>query len=182
MYRFHYDVIKERYGDHARLLFTDTDSLCYHIRCDDFYKDMMQDRHLYDLSNYPADSPCYDPVNKKVLGKFKDECEGTPVLEFVGLRPKMYSLKISATKQKGTAKGVPKNYRKKHITHADYHRCLFSKECVDRQQMARFSTIRSKKHKLATLEINKVGLCCFDNKRYLWDDGVTSYSYGHHRI
>ena len=43
-------------------------------------------------------------------------------------------------------------------------------------------TIRSRQHKLGSYEINKVGLCCFDNKRYLMDDGITSYSYGHHRI
>eukprot|EP01047_Picozoa_sp_COSAG01_P022785 COSAG01_NODE_1365_length_10560_cov_38.008986_7_plen_250_part_00 len=62
MYRFHYDVIKRKYGDRAWLLFTDTDSLCYHIRCDDFYQDMLLDRDLYDLSNYPKGSPFHDPV------------------------------------------------------------------------------------------------------------------------
>jgi hypothetical protein len=33
-----------------------------------------------------------------------------------------------------------------------------------------------------SLEIQKVGLCCYDNKRYLLDDGITSYSYGHYKI
>eukprot|EP01047_Picozoa_sp_COSAG01_P026495 COSAG01_NODE_1709_length_9424_cov_50.603968_8_plen_102_part_00 len=28
----------------------------------------------------------------------------------------------------------------------------------------------------------KVGLCAYDNKRYLHQDGVSSYSYGHYKI
>ena len=108
MYKFHYDVIKAQYGSNARLLFTDTDSLCYHIRCHDFYKDMWASKHLYDLSNYPEDSQYYDPSNKSVIGLFKDECEGKPCMEFVGLRPKMYSLKVSATIEKKTGKGIQK--------------------------------------------------------------------------
>ena len=33
-----------------------------------------------------------------------------------------------------------------------------------------------------SLEIQKVGLCAYDNKRYLLDDGIESYAYGHHKI
>ena len=40
MYDFHYKFIKEKYGDKARLLFTDTDSLTYEIETDDVYKDL----------------------------------------------------------------------------------------------------------------------------------------------
>ena len=39
MYEFHYDYIKEKYPE-AKLLFTDTDSLCYDIPTEDIYKDM----------------------------------------------------------------------------------------------------------------------------------------------
>jgi hypothetical protein len=39
MFRFDYDVIREKYGDKAKLLFTDTDSLCYHIEISDVYAD-----------------------------------------------------------------------------------------------------------------------------------------------
>jgi len=44
MYEFHYDVIKAKYGDKARLLFTDTDSLMYEIETDDVYKDFFEMR------------------------------------------------------------------------------------------------------------------------------------------
>jgi hypothetical protein len=91
MFEFHYDIILPRYKENAQLLFTDTDSLCYLIKTDDFYKDMLASKDLYDMSNFPRDSPFYDASNKKVLGKFKDECDGAAPSEFVGLRPKMYS-------------------------------------------------------------------------------------------
>lgn len=39
MYDFHYNYIKQKYSDRAKLLFTDTDSLCYEIQTEDAYKD-----------------------------------------------------------------------------------------------------------------------------------------------
>eukprot|EP01043_Picozoa_sp_COSAG02_P110894 COSAG02_NODE_47032_length_344_cov_0.726531_1_plen_114_part_11 len=55
MYRFHYDYIKNKYGDRAQLLMTDTDSLMYHIKTEDFYEDMKKDSHKYDMSNFDCD-------------------------------------------------------------------------------------------------------------------------------
>ena len=93
----------------------------------------------------------------------------------------MYSLQCGKEEKK-TAKGVQRAYVKNHIQHADYRRCLLSVERSDKQQIAKFNTIRSKSHKVQSLEISKVGLCAYDNKRYLLDDGVSSYAYGHHKI
>ena len=39
--------------------------------------------------------------------------------------------------------------------------------------------VRSKKHKLGIYEIDKISLSCFDNKRYVLDDGIRTLAYFH---
>ena len=97
MYEFHYNYIKKKYGDKAKLLFTDTDSLMYEIKTEDFYKDISGDvKDRFDTSDYPPNHPSGIPTgcNKKVLGVFKDEVAGRYIEEFVGLRAKLYSYKM----------------------------------------------------------------------------------------
>ena len=79
MYDFHYNYIKPKYRDSAKLLFTDTDSLAYEIETEDFYRDISPDvKAKFDTSNYPKDHPSgiLTGVNKKVIGMFKDEAAG----------------------------------------------------------------------------------------------------------
>ena len=56
MYDFHYNYIKPKYGEKAKLLFTDTDTLAYEIKTKDFYKDISDDvvAKFY-TSNFPKD-------------------------------------------------------------------------------------------------------------------------------
>ena len=42
--------------------------------------------------------------------------------------------------------------------------------------------IQSKKHKLGTYKIDKISLSCFDNKRYVLDDGIYTLSYFQKKI
>ena len=65
MYDFHYNYIIRIYGDRAKLLFTDTDSLCYVIETDDVYEDLYKDRELFDNSDYSKYSKFYFDENKK---------------------------------------------------------------------------------------------------------------------
>ena len=94
-----------------------------------------------------------------------------PITEFVGLRSKMYSYIKDNDKGGKTAKGIKKNIIKKNITHENYKNVLFNNE----QMHHTMKTIQSNK-------LNKVSLSCFDDKRYIHDNGVTSYAYGHYKI
>ena len=91
MYDFHYNYIKNKYGNKGKLLFTDPDSLTYEIKTSDVYQAFWNDRNKFDNSDYSENSPFYDKINKKVIGKVKDEASGIPITEFIGLRSKMYS-------------------------------------------------------------------------------------------
>ena len=102
MYQFHYDYIERKYpGDRSKLLFTDTDNLCYLLETPDVYSDFHQDESVFDFSNYDKDHFCYSTENQKVIGKFKDELCGATMEEFVGLKAKMYSIKYSKEQRYG---------------------------------------------------------------------------------
>ena len=69
---------------------------------------MSETKEKYDFSDYPKDHPLYDETNKKVIGKMKDECAGTPIAEYIGLRPKLYSVLRADEQLIKKAKGVKK--------------------------------------------------------------------------
>ena len=178
MYDFHYNYIKCKYGDKAKLLFTDTDSLTYEIETPDAYADFFDNKDIFDNSDYNKKSPFYFDHNKKVIGKFKDEASGIPVTEFVGLRSKMYSYTLDNKQSKRTAKGIKKNIIQNNLSHDNYKKVLLSEEQIHHSM----KTIRSMKHQLASYELNKISLSCFDDKRYIHENGITSFAYGHYKI
>ena len=100
----------------------------------------------------------------------KDEFGGIIITEFVRLKSKMYSIKKIDGKEHNTAKGVS------IATDFDkFKDVLFNKKNV-RHKMKR---IQSKKHKLGIYQIDKISLSCFDNKRYVLDDGIYTLTYFH---
>ena len=129
MFDFHYQYIKSKYGDKAKLLFSDTDSLMYEIETEDFYKDISGDvKNRFDTSDYPENHPSGIPtgINKKVLGKMKDEAAGKIIKEFVGLRAKLYSYKMYEEEEIKKCKGIKKQVVKSSISHEDYKTCLLT--------------------------------------------------------
>ncbi len=181
MYEFHYDYVKPKWGDKAKLLFTDTDSLCYEIQTDDVYEDIKNDADKwYDTSNYDKDHPSglYSGRNKKVIGFYKDECGGKFIVEFVGLKAKSYSFKMSDGKVEKKCKGVKKYVVKKHITHEDYKEARIS----GTPQYRTMNTIRSRKHDVGSEKINKTALSADDDKRVILEDGIHTMAYGHYSL
>ena len=74
---------------------------------------MQNDIDAYDTSDNPLDHFLHNMKNKKVLGKMKDKCAGRLIAEYVGLRPKMYSILEESGQNLKKAKGVKKAVVKK---------------------------------------------------------------------
>ena len=179
MYNFHYRYIKRKFGDSAQLLFTDTDSLMYLFNGRNPYEEFYQDRQEYfDFASFPHNHKLFDPENNKVIGKFKDEANGDQITEFVGLRPKMYSFLTNNNShpEKHTAKGIQYVIAKK-LKHEDYLKQLNNP--TENKQINR--RIGSKLHKIYSFSTLKRGLCSFDDKRLLLEDGISTLAYGHYR-
>ena len=181
MYDFHYNYIKLKYGNKAKLLFTDTDSLMYLIETKDFFKDISEDiKDRFDTSDYPENHPSGIPtgINKKVLGMFKDEAAGKIIKEFVGLRAKLYSYKMDEGGESKKCKGVKKQVVESSISHEDYKTCLRT----GKEQLRKQNILRSYEHEVYTEEVNKVALSAQDDKRYILSDGVHTLAWGHYKI
>ncbi|XP_072051648.1 uncharacterized protein [Amphiura filiformis] len=181
MYAFHYNFIKPMYENKAKLCMTDTDSLLYEIETKDFYKDITPyvDRY-FDTSNYPADHPSGIPTgkNKKVPGMVKDEAGGKQIVEFVGLRAKLYSFRMHEGNEEKRCKGIKKAVVERKITFDDYKQCLTDKKPQTREM----NVIRSYKHDIYTETVNKVALDVNDDKRVILEDGIHTHAIGHYAV
>ena len=181
MYDFHYNYIKPKYGERAKLLFTDTDSLAYEIETEDFYRDISIDvKEKFDTSNYPKNHPSgiLTGVNKKVIGMFKDEAAGKQIAEFVGLRAKLYSYRVEESYEEKKCKGVKKAVIKKTISFNDYKNCLFD----NKPAMRKMNVIRSHLHTIFTETVNKIALSPFDDKRLIRKDNIHTFAHGHRAL
>ena len=66
----------------------------------------------------------------------------------------------------------------KKIRHKKFVDVLCNKKVI-RHNMKR---IQSKLHRIGTYDVYKISLSCFDDKRYILDDGVNSSAYFHKDI
>ena len=145
MYDFHYNYIKTKYFDKAKLPFTDTDSLAYEITTKEFYKYINPNiEKRFDTGDYPTNHPSgmKTGLNSEVLGMLKDEAGGKQIVEFVGLRAKLHSYKMLDGSEYKKCKGVTKNVMERSIQFDDYRECLFSRK----EQHRKMNVIRSHCH------------------------------------
>lgn len=180
MYEFHYDVMQPQYENRIALLYQDTDSLIYNIQTEDLYKDFEKIKELLDTSDYPKSHFLHSTENKKVVGKMKDEMNSDIITEFVSLQPKVYSysyIKNGENKESKKAKGVKKSVIK-DLKFETYKNVLFNQKEIYRQQ----NVIRSKNHKISTIQQEKKALSYKDDKRFILNDKITTLAYGHFKI
>ncbi|XP_025075788.1 uncharacterized protein LOC112553079 [Pogonomyrmex barbatus] len=160
-------------------MYTDTDSLVYHIECDDVYEAMKRDIARFDTSDYPTNNAYEMPLaNKKVPGLMKDENNGAIMTEFVGFRAKMYAVRVDGRKDIKKVKGVQNNVVTRTITFDDYTRCLNEEIEMTRRQ----SCIRSKLHQVYTVSESKITLSPYDDKRYIVSDSTEMLPWEQWRI
>ena len=178
MFEFHHCIMKENFQ--CNLLYSDTDSFVYEIQSDDFYEEVQRKSdimNLFDFSNFPQEHVLYSKDNEKVVLKFKDEMGGRIIVEFCGLKPKLYSIKLHSGSVKQSAKAVTRDARK-NLTHELY------KETLEKGNFVRMinTRIASSNHQLTTVVMNKKSLSAYDDKRYIQDDKISTLPYGHEQL
>jgi len=187
MYDFHYNYIKIKYpGKNSQLCFSDTDSLLYKLKTNNVHKDMLENANYFDFSDYPDSHSCFLNMskeeiksikvqNKKRIGCFKDELKGDTMQEFVGLRAKVYAFKSNEEETK-KLKGIKKAVVSNEIHFEHYKNCLMNRI----QYKAQMNTFRSHHHQVQSVIQNKTSLSCFDDKRWICEDGIRTLPHGHY--
>lgn len=183
MYDFYYNTMKPVFGERMRLGMTDTDSLIMEIRTNNWQQEIATAGLLneFDFSDYPKTHEFYNAANKKVVGKFKDELNGVLPEGFVGLRSKMYSIKMPAGHEDiKKAKGVKAYVVKKGLTYDDYLQCLTNP--LFQPPVRKVLGFSSHNQTIHTESITKTTLSAADTKLYVCDDGVTTYPFGYYKL
>ena len=97
--------------------------------------------------------------------------------DFFYLRAKMYATKVGDDITK-SCKGIKICVVKNEITFDDYKDCLFNKT----EKYRTMKLIRSRKHELYSVEVNKKALSSYDDKRNILEDGIHTLPWGHYKI
>ena len=138
---------------------------------------MEKNINLFDTSNYNKTHELYDKTNNKVIGKFKNEST-EQITEFVGLRSKLYAYKTDDNEDHKKCKGVKRNVIANNIKFENYKNTLYTRQAFNIKQ----NTFRSYKHVIYTETIEKVGLSAEDDKCYIQNDNINTYTLGHYKI
>ena len=100
----------------------------------------------------------------------KDEYGGKLIVKFVGLKSKMYSILDETNNENSTNKS-----HNAFIEFQEFHDTLFQEKILRHTMRG----IKPKNHNLGTYETNKRSLSCFDNKQYIFKNGINTLANGH---
>ncbi|XP_023317289.1 uncharacterized protein LOC111694219 [Trichogramma pretiosum] len=183
LYRFHYDFMRDRFGNNCKVLYTDTDSLVYEIGGQNVYEVMKHKDNIneFDTFDYEKDNPFGMPLlreNSKKIGLMKDELCGKILRRFCGLRSKMYSVDIQNGGVIKKIKDIKSSVVKNTITFDDYLQCLRENTIISREQ----HNIRSRLHVLRSEKERKIALSPHDDKRYLVPGTFNTLPWSHKDI
>src|SRR5277367_3780010 len=151
--------------------------LCYEIHTADVYKYIDKDKDKYfDSSNYPPGHDLYSAENKKKLGTYTDETKEVPIVDFVGLKPKLYAFVCEDEYEKITAKGVVAATSRTKLKFQIFL------DCLEKYQTFYFknTSIRSFNHDVVTIDVNKLCISPFDNKRWILPNTYDTLALGHY--
>ena len=185
MYHFYYNYLIPKYKQNVKLMYMDTDSFVLEIETDDFYEDIKDDlKEWFDTSGYDKNMMLPDEyakiasVNKKRIGMMKDELGKGYMKEFVALSPKVYAIEEvrldNSLIEHKKVEGTKKNVTKKSLCFDMYKQCLFENKTFNCIQYR----IKSNPLSTDTLQINKIALNNYDNKRLRSFNEITTYPYG----
>ena len=176
MYELYYDYLKPKYADKVKLCYVDTDSFIIYFETEDFYKDISKDvKERFDASGYSKDDKRLPVgINKKVIGKMKDELNGLAMTEFVALASKVYAYVCDNDKVDKRVKGIKRCVRDKVLKLQQYMDALLINKTITATQQ-RF---KSDHHRITTEKINKITLSRKNDKRIQSFDGIHTYPIG----
>lgn len=180
MYDFHYNfMLSEFNSKNCRIQYTDTDSFIYFLQDKNIYDVIKKNPEQFDTSDYCVNNPYgIGLLNKKVYGLMKDENKGHIMKEFIGLRAKMYCYKVQNGRVEKRAKGVKKCVLQKKLHFDDFYNCLFNECTITHKQ----SNIRSHKHRLFSISLDKKMLDPFDDKRFVCENKIETFAWGHYKL
>ena len=169
-----YDYINPKYGDRAKLCYTDTDSFIINIKTEDFFEDISNYlEKWFDTSNYGKNDKRPLPIskNKKVPRFFKDELGGKIITEVAALRSKACAYLTDDGSDHKKTEGTKMCVIKQKLMFENYKDCLFNNKMVYRSQ-GRF---RSYYHVMYTEDVNKIALSINDDKRLKTPGRIRTY-------
>ena len=149
----YYNTLKTPYGEKWELIYTNMDNLLPEIQTDDVYGDVEDSKHLYDTGGFPKDHPLHSATNKEVLGKMKDEMNGTPTAECVEKHEKVCCEKRDKACALQRNAFLPKNHK--------------------------LNMLHIEGHEIYGVRVNKISLSPFDSKRYIAENQIDTLAYGH---